>query len=259
MQAEFELSLLGAWGLRSAGGVLHLHLREQRVLALLAVRGPQSRGVLAGLLWPDHPEERARASLRTSVRNIRQQLGGAVSAGRDHVGLSERVSVDVDAFRATLDRIEREPPASGSGRVSALHVLRAPELLSGWYDEWVAAEREHLRHRRVRALVTLARLSLEDGAPAESIGFAEQAAQLEPLLESAATLHIRALLLDGSLTAALAEYEAFRERLRAELGIAPPRALTELVREARAQRSTRGAGRMSPAAPSASGGTRRHA
>jgi DNA-binding SARP family transcriptional activator len=106
----------------------------------------------------------------------------------------------------------------------------------GWYDDWVLTERERLRHRRVRALETLAAVSLDAGRSAESISFAEEAAKLEPLLESAVTLHVRALLHDGDLTAALAEYRAFRQRLDAELGVTPPRALTHLLREAKAQR-----------------------
>ena len=141
-------------------------------------------------------------------------------------------------LRSTLDRIEGAAREVASYPSPALQILRAPDLLVGWYDDWVLAERERLRHRRVRALEALAAVRLEAGRAADSIGFAgERAARLEPLLESAVTLHVRALLLDGDLTAALAEYRAFRERLRAELGVTPPPALTDLLREAKALRS----------------------
>ena len=235
-ETTYTLSLLGSWGLRVDGETLHLHLREQRVLALLGLRGHQSRTVLAGLLWPDSSEERARASLRTSLMRIRQRLGGAICVRRDDVGLSEGFTVDVATLRSTLDRIEDAGRDATPDLTPALQILREPDLLVGWYDDWVLTERERLRHRRVRALETLAAVSLDAGRSAESISFAEEAAKLEPLLESAVTLHVRALLHDGDLTAALAEYRAFRQRLDAELGVTPPRALTHLLREAKAQR-----------------------
>lgn len=235
-ETTYTLTLLGCWGLRVDGEALHLHLREQRVLALLGLRGHQSRTVLAGLLWPDSPEARARASLRTSLMRIRQRLGAAISVRRDDVGLSEGFTVDVATLRFTLDRIEDDGREVASDPVPALQILREPDLLVGWYDDWVLAERERLRHRRVRALETLALASLDAGRAPESISFAEEAAKLEPLLESAVTLHVRALLHDGDLTAALTEYRAFRQRLDAELGVSPPQALTHLLREAKAQR-----------------------
>lgn len=245
----YELSLLGSWGLRVDGETRHVHLREQRVLALLALQGRQTRNVLAGLLWPDSPEPRARANLRTSLMRIRQRLGAALCVRRDDVGLAAEFTVDVDTLRSTLDRIEETAREAASDPTAALQILRAPDLLVGWYDDWVLAERERLRHRRIRALETLAVVCLEAGRTAESIGFAEEVAGLEPLLESAATLHVRALLLDGDLTAALAEYRAFRERLRVELGVTPPPALTDLLREAKAQRSAVGPRSGAPLVP----------
>ena len=217
-------------------------------MAVLALRGHQSRGVLAGLLWPDHPEGRARASLRTALRQLRRQLGTAVEVGRDDVALSESVTVDLDRLRATLDLVEEAPDELDVRGAPALRVLRSPDLLVGWYDDWVLTEREQLRHRRVRALMTLARRGIESGDAASSTEFAHQAVELEPLLESATSLYVRALLLDGDLTAAVAEYQRFRDRLRVELGIAPPDGLTELVRKAMASRSARGTGRL-PRAP----------
>lgn len=230
-----HLHLLGTWSLTVEGAARHVQIREQRLLALLGLRGPQSRVTAAGLLWPDSREDRARASLRTSLVRIRQELGDAVRTGRDQVGIDGVLSVDVDSLRTTLERVEATPREALNSRAT-LSMLRSPDLLFGWYDEWVLAERERLRHRRVRALVRLAQVSLEVGRAAEAVEFAEEAAELEPLLESAVTLLIRALLQVDDLTAALEVYRGFRDRLRLELGVSPPAALTAALRAAKERR-----------------------
>lgn len=52
--AEFELALLGTFRLTMNGRVVVLHEREQRVLALLAIRDrTMTRSALAGFLWPE--------------------------------------------------------------------------------------------------------------------------------------------------------------------------------------------------------------
>ena len=243
----YELHLLGPWSLHEGGRLRRLQLREQRVLALLGLRGPQPRVSLAGLLWPDSPETRARANLRTSLMRIRRVLGDAVEIRRDDVGLSPSVSVDVDVLREYLDRVEARADEAASEPAATLRVLRCPDLLVGWYDDWVLGEREKLRHRRLRALERLGWQCLTTGRAADSISFAEEAVELEPLLETAVSLHIGALLVDGNLTAALREYRAFSERLRVELGVRPPAALGDMVRAAKAERAGPATSRDAPA------------
>ncbi len=233
----YRLRLLGGWSLHLGDRTVHLQLREQRLLAVLGLRGPQCRAVLAGLLWPESPEDRARSNLRTALLRVRREMDGAVSTVHDEVRLSESVTVDVKLMRSILDMVESVPHEAASDPVAVLRVLRAPDLLSGWDDEWVLEDRESLHQRRFRALERLARASLDDGRPTDSVDFALEAVRLEPLVESAATLHIRALLGDGDLSAALGEYRRFRDRIRNELGVAPSRDLTEMLLRAKAERS----------------------
>lgn len=234
---DFRLRLLGGWGLRRGESQVALQLREQRVVALLGLLGPQPRSTMVGLLWPESPEDRARSNLRTALLRIRRVLDGAVEIGRHEVRLAGTVTIDVTLLRSVLDMVEAEPDEIAADPVAVLRVLRAPELLAGWYDEWVVEERERLRHRTFRALERLATVSLENGRPGDGIGYAEEAVRLEPLVESATSLHIRALLGDGDLSAAVSEYRRFRARIRAELDLGPPRALTELLLAAKAERS----------------------
>lgn len=232
-----EMRLLGAWAFRTAGSPVHVQVREQRLLALLGLRGPQSRASAAGALWPDSTEDRARANLRTSLVRIRRGLGDVVVARRDEVGLDDSVVVDVHALRGTLDDAEADPQEVATRGAHALRSLRMPELLVGWYDDWVLFDRERLQHRTIRALEELARVSLDGGRSDEAAIFAEEAVALEPLLDSAVTLQVRALLRSGNLSAALQAYRTFRARLQSELRVAPPEQLTALMRSAMAERS----------------------
>lgn len=235
----YELGLLGTWTLTVNGSMTHVQTREQRVLALLGLRGPQTRSAAIGALWPDTTEARARSNLRTALAVVGQRVGSIVWADRETVALAPSVRVDVHVLNACLDEIEQTPGELALNGATTLRLLRAPDLLHGWYDDWVLAERERLLHRRVRALQWLAESNLTAGHAAGALGFAEEALALEPLLDSSVILQVRAMLLEGNLGAAMQTYTGFRDRLRRELGINPPSVLTDLIVSARAERSTR--------------------
>jgi len=68
------------------------------LLAFLARRAPRPvpRAVLAELLWGDKDEDRARASLRQALSQLRRTLGDALDIRTDGVALSaEAVILDV--------------------------------------------------------------------------------------------------------------------------------------------------------------------
>ena len=102
--------------------------KEQALLVYLALNpGAHSRSRLAGLLWGDLPEERARRNLRHALWSLRQHLGPqALESDRLSAGLSAHVALQVDAltFEALTEQAERcqrrgpgrgshRPPASG--------------------------------------------------------------------------------------------------------------------------------------------------
>src|SRR5689334_24858663 len=79
MLAPVSLSLLGGFRAeRNAEPIAAFESNKVRaLLAYLAVEAarPHQRSTLAGLLWPDHPEELARTNLRHVLRQLRQTLG----------------------------------------------------------------------------------------------------------------------------------------------------------------------------------------
>src|SRR5215212_6610074 len=78
MLPSISLSLLGGFRAeRNAEPVAAFESNKVRaLLAYLAVETgrPHQRSALAGLLWPDHPEELARTNLRHVLRQLRQTL-----------------------------------------------------------------------------------------------------------------------------------------------------------------------------------------
>jgi Adenylate and Guanylate cyclase catalytic domain len=73
---EIEVRLFGPPEIHRAGAVVAVDTRKAiAVLAYLAAEGgPVSRDTLAGLLWADSPQSRARAALRRTLSTLRSAL-----------------------------------------------------------------------------------------------------------------------------------------------------------------------------------------
>ena len=78
-----------------------------------------------------------------------------------------------------------------------LTLLSGEELLPGWYDDWVLAERESLEQLRLRALDRLARQALDRGDLVLAIDAARSATEIEPHSEAACEVALRAHLARG--------------------------------------------------------------
>lgn len=221
----WNLRLLGCWQLSWDGVPQRVGVRQQKLIAALALLGSRPRGFLAGLLWPDSTEERAAGSLRIAVYKIRHQLRGLLTEDAEPLRLDEQVAVDVVALQGGVDaiRVGREV---GAGLVDMLY---AAELLPGWYDDWLLFEQERLRQLRISALEGLARRHLGDGRPDAAVIAAMHAAAIEPLRESASALVIRGQLGSGNAAGARRTLDEFRRRLAAEVGLAPSPGLERLV------------------------------
>src|SRR5918998_4051271 len=158
--ARLDLLVLGP--VRASVGGRAIRLRSRKARALLGYlalcdRGEETRERLGGLLWSESEEEKARASLRQVVHELREALEEA-GCGRDL--RAERLSVGLDAARLALDLAEilREAEA---GRIHAL-LLDGPRpaesLLEGLDDVdpafrvWLLARGQAFHDRLMRLL-----------------------------------------------------------------------------------------------------------
>jgi len=215
--SEWRLQVLGGFRLSAGNTVLAIPRSGQRLVAILALRGPSPRLLVAGLLWPDVPEGKALGCLRTTMWRLRQlQL---VVAARPHPELALPSGVAVDAH----------DPASvvASWRNGSRH---SSELLPGWYDDWVLLERERIRQVLLHATERAAEDSLTRGEPEIALTLAMAAVAVDSLRESAHRLVARAHLAEGNVGEARRHVADACQLMIDELGVPPSAALRNLAR-----------------------------
>jgi DNA-binding SARP family transcriptional activator/tetratricopeptide (TPR) repeat protein len=198
--------------------------RAWSLLAWLALHpGEHPRSSVAAAFWPDVLDSSARASLRSAAWALRRSLGegagGALTGGRDRIGLS--CETDVAAFDADV----------AAGRLAdAAARVRGP-LLADLDEDWVLEARDEHAHR---ISAVLARLAQAAPTPQEAVEHARRRLAVDPLDEAAARDLMTRLAQAGDRSAALAAGDRLRERLRTQLGIAlsaQTRALIGTLRE----------------------------
>jgi DNA-binding SARP family transcriptional activator len=217
--------LLGGWWLEPVSARTQVGPAAQRLIALLGLRGAQSRRQAARTLFPEHRDGAAAGRLRDLLsRALRgdRVLAEVLAPGPD-LALDHRVSVDVRGLEGAIEALR-------SGRVDAVPALpREVDLLPGWSEAWVIEDRERLRHNLSRALKHCSTHCLRDGDLTGALVAAEHAVRLDPLDEQAAQGLIRAHLAAGDPGPALRRFGTLRSALRDELGVEPEPATVELV------------------------------
>ena len=123
------------------------------LLAYLALNpsGTHAREQLAELLWPEGDPTAIRNRLNQAVSSLRRQLHPPESASMvllaDHrsIGLNrEAIETDVEEFLRSLRAADRARERTDKIRFLRRAVtLYRGELLNGYYEEWVLAERLH--------------------------------------------------------------------------------------------------------------------
>jgi DNA-binding SARP family transcriptional activator len=224
-----RLTLLGGFALRVGPTVLPLTSSLQRLLAFLALRaGPQSRGYVAGMLWGETTEERAHGSLRSILWKLHSCDVRLVEVGGDCLQLAPRIEVDL----AEATRMSHELIAGGfaAESVQLLDPRFSSELLPGWYDEWVLAERERHRQLSLHALELLCDHLADEGRYGAAVLAALAAIDREPLRESAYRALIRVHLAEQNFGEAIRQYQRYAELAHNELGVQPSAMMRELVK-----------------------------
>ncbi len=223
----FQLRLLQSWQLRRDTDVVHVAVRQQRLITALAVNGPRPRSYLVGLLWPDTPEPNGLESLRVAVHLISRQIPGLLINGGTMLSLSEIVDVDLHRLRAQIQELGR---AGVNGNVAmCLQQLRDSDLLPGWYDDWVLFEQSRLQQDRLHAYHIIARESLARGDFESALEAAEAALDLEPLYESAVGLLIEAERRRGNNALALRAFGRYESKLKEDMGLVPSEGIRRLI------------------------------
>jgi DNA-binding SARP family transcriptional activator len=234
-----ECRVLGPAELTVDGEPPHRDLLHKKNLALLVyvARSPaqtRAREQLMELLWPGRDERTARHSLREAIRVIKRHAGDDVITAE-----TEQVRLTQGSVRLDTDELERLR-AAGSWQAAA-QLVRG-EFLEGFgvpgavdFDHWLTTERMAWAHASLQALVAAANELMNAGRIAESVEMANRALASEPGADAAVQIAMSSMALAGDRAGALAQFDAFTERLSA-LDAQPDRQTLELAARIRKER-----------------------
>ena len=228
-----SVNLIDGIGLFVNGVSVRLPNQKARaMLACLALSdaNQESRERLAGLLWSESEERKARATLRQAIHETREALiahdCNAFTASRLAIGLVPgQFQVDiVDTLRAVATR---DAPDALLRHERLDEILMAGfESLDPAFHIWLLARRQALKDRLL--------LGLEDAYRDEALPrwrrrrLAEATLRLDPTHEDACRVFMRCAAEDGEVAAALDSYNRIKQILGDDHDM-PPSADTENV------------------------------
>jgi DNA-binding SARP family transcriptional activator/TolB-like protein len=240
-------SLFGPLRANFAGQELRLRSRKARALLgylLLSEGGEESRERLVGLLWSETGEEKARASLRQVVHELREAMEAAgcnvLRAGRLTVTL-DLASVRPDA-REVLHAAERgiaHPLLLSTPRLSEA-LLQGLDDLDPAFRGWLSVTRQSFHDRLIRALESVLRVESQPRSLRQRL--AEAILKLDPTHEGACRALMRGSAEAGDTVAALRAYEQLWRLLEEEYDAEPSTATQALVADIKL-------GNIAPVAP----------
>ncbi len=221
--AELHIRLFGKASITAAGSPVKF-VRSSMALALLAFillrRGHSvSRNALAFALFPDKDETGAFSELRRHFYLVNKALP-ARKGEPWLIAEGETIRWNVDAG-AVVDALDFERLVANPATQAAAIDLYAGDLLEGFDAEWAIVERERLRGLYLQALFELIGRHRTQRDHRTALSYAERLLAADPwrqdVVRQIMAIHYALSDADG----ALAAYDRFAERLRAEMQIAP--------------------------------------
>lgn len=172
-----EVRLIGKFDINYDGKPITISSRfAQSLFAYLILTAGtlHRREKLAGMFWPDSPEEKARAYLRHELWRIRKALHDTPESSyifSDDVNVSfdssAKYRLDVATVKSVSDK------ATADELVTGLSFYQG-ELLPGFYEDWVVSEREHLQAAYEKEMARLLELLENEKRWQEILDWAER-------------------------------------------------------------------------------------
>jgi DNA-binding SARP family transcriptional activator len=247
--AAYRLRCFGTTQLHDAAGDdCTPRARKTRALlvyVLLARSAEISRERLAALLWADHGEDQARASVRQALYELKPLSSGAVpllKVTRTHVSASDAdIAIDIDQADAL---------AQAADLVALTELLATTSLslfadlddLTPEFDDWLRAERLQRTDRLIGLCVTAGQAALARNQNEVVRALVATLESLDPLNEPIVRLGMRADTQCGDHAQAHRRYRRFAERLERDLAAQPSAETRALLstRPARAESVEKG-------------------
>jgi predicted ATPase/DNA-binding SARP family transcriptional activator len=222
--------------------------KVRALLAYLAVEAdrPHRRDVLAGLLWPEQPNQDARSNLRYTLYDLRKVINNHAATlpfllvTRDAIQFNTASDHNLDVAELERRIADSRRHLADENDLSLAVQLYRGAFLEGFsvrdspaFEEWTLFKREQIARQVADALHLLASIHERRGEYAQAQGYIRRQLELELWNEQAHRHLMRMLALDGQRNAALTQYETCRRLLEEELGVEPERETTALYESLR--------------------------
>lgn len=201
---------------------------------------PHPREVLIELLWPEATLESARNSLSVALSSLRRQLeppgtptGAVLRSDRSRAQLNPAaITTDVTEFLAAAKNAPKsEEGGEAIPRLREAVGLYCGELLPGYYEDWVGAERGRLTDAYLNTLYALIQRLADNHAYDEALEYTHRAIQADPLREASHRTLMRLYAAAGRPATALEHFRGLERLLKQSLDVAPAKATHALVTE----------------------------
>ncbi len=187
-----------------------------------------ARSHVAGTLFPEMPEERARRLLSQTIWRLRNVLPREVIVSSyDTISLGQNVWVDLVEF----SRLAQGESVEDWQQAVTLY---KGDLCPDCYEDWALTARERVRETYITLLDRLVHHHKRGGQYEQALAYAREIVRLEPFWEQAHRELIHLYLIQDRPTDALRQYEALRALLQEELGVEPSPELQTLYQRIRA-------------------------
>ncbi len=196
------------------------------VLAYLLLHRDRELGrdSMAFTLWPDVPEEEARANLRRALYLLQRWLPQYSNAWF----FTNRRSIQWNTGAPYSFDVAEYEAHEQAGRLAEAASLYTGDLLEGVDEEWIDAERVRLRTKHLDVLRRLTGQLRDSGDISGAIAAAQKALAIDPWQETFVRELIQLRALSGDRAAAMREYRSFEEALKREMNAVPERQTTEV-------------------------------
>jgi pimeloyl-ACP methyl ester carboxylesterase/DNA-binding SARP family transcriptional activator len=182
--------------------------------------GPQERDTLADLLFPGAANP--RESLRWHLSHLRARLPVPIKADRRMIGVD--APTDVAEFRAGAQRIvsgrfEDAPKILALYRGDLCAGLRVSA--SAEFDSWLYIQEDELRRTFRRSTLSFAEWAVDERRAHEALPSLLRLTEVDPYLELAHVMLVRAYEAAGAADAARHSYDRYQRIVRKELHAEP--------------------------------------
>jgi DNA-binding SARP family transcriptional activator/TolB-like protein len=232
--ATLSISLLGKFSLHVNDTEIDLLSRKTRaLLGYLALTETQeeSRERLVGLFWSESSEEKARASLRQALHEIRSALlpsgFGGFRADKLVVALDRaRIRVDLlDVLREAAKGLPHPRIVEQQNLID--DILSELETSDPAFQTWILAKRQTIRDQIIRHLESALRRQADITITGRDIAGA--LVNLDQTHEEACRYLIRGHVADGAIGSALKVYKTLWDLLENEYDVEPTQQTQDLI------------------------------